>query len=67
MPQLSDLYDADRRKTWANVERLASVTHIPHPLTGIDYADGSIPDQTAGHIRCVGCRIGRPCKEKRKR
>jgi hypothetical protein len=67
MTQLSDLYDADKRARSALVTGLALYSRAPHPLTGVEYADGSIPDDTAGHVRCVACLVGRPCSRRRSR
>jgi len=43
MPQLSDLYDADRRVTDPVVAHLAAEKTIPHPLNNVAYADGISP------------------------
>lgn len=43
MPQLSDLYDADRRVTDPVVARLSAEKTIPHPLNNVAYADGISP------------------------
>lgn len=43
MATLSDLYDADRRTTDPEVWALAAQTLIPHPLSGLTYADGTAP------------------------
>lgn len=40
MTSLSDLYDADRRTVDLEVHRMAADVPIPHPLIGVEYADG---------------------------
>ena len=40
---LSDLYDADRRTRDPEVRELAARQTIPHPLRGVQYADGIKP------------------------
>ena len=40
---LSDLYDADLRTTDPVAARLAANKRIPHPLKGVQYADGIHP------------------------
>jgi hypothetical protein len=54
--QLSDLYDADKALTLATVGRLRSLCYIPHPLHGVDYADGVI---LCGRQSCEPCRAYR--------
>lgn len=43
MPQLSDLYDADRHTRDPQVRQLATQMTIPHPLNNVAYADGISP------------------------
>lgn len=40
---LADLYDADKRMTNAEVRDTAASVRIPHPLRGVQYADGIEP------------------------
>ena len=40
MPQLSDFYDGDARRTNPAVRDLAAKIRIPHPLSNVQYADG---------------------------
>lgn len=67
MTSLSDVYDADKAQTDLGIAAWRVALFIPHPLVGVGYADGSVEDTTAGHVCCTACRIGRPCKTKRKR
>jgi hypothetical protein len=57
MPQLSDMYDADKRRTDPVVARLASKLKIPHPLYEVRYGDGVLADTTAGRVRSQGRRV----------
>jgi len=40
MAQLSDLYDADKRRSDQTIRELAEKYTIPHPLNNVQYADG---------------------------
>lgn len=53
MPQLADLYDADKAMTDPVILGLRVLTTIPHPLHGVDYADGAI---VCGRVSCEPCR-----------
>lgn len=50
MTQLAELYDGDKFKRRSDVERLRPLIRIPHPLIGVRYGDGRIPDNTFGKI-----------------
>lgn len=50
MTTLSDLYDADKARRDPVIARLRREHTIPHPLIGVPYGDGEIPDTTAGRI-----------------
>ena len=50
MTRLADLYDGDKFRTAEDVTALRATVRIPHPLTGVQYADGSYPDTTAGKV-----------------
>lgn len=53
---LSDLYDADRRTRDPEVRELAGRKTIPHPLRGVQYADGIKPCTHAKkHVDGVNC------------
>jgi hypothetical protein len=54
MVQLADLYDADRYARDPVVQDLRSTVQAPHPLHGVDYADGVL---ICGRMGC------RPCQE----
>lgn len=56
-PQLSDLYDGDKARRDPVVTRLRASLEIPHPLHEVRYADGFIPDTTAGRVRSHGRRV----------
>jgi len=51
--QLSDLYDADLRQRSTGAKRLSQRVRIPHPLHGVEYADGVI---LCGRADCTPCR-----------
>lgn len=40
---LRDLYDADKRTRDPLVRQAAEVVPIPHPVSGVTYADGTAP------------------------
>jgi len=50
MTQLSDIYDGDKFKYRDDCARLRPTYRIPHPLTGVLYGDGVLPDTTAGKV-----------------
>lgn len=56
MTQLSDLYDGDKALTQATVGALRAKMDIPHPLHGVEYADGVI---LCGRVSCEQCRAYR--------
>ena len=53
MTQLSDLYDGDKYATNFVVRILRREVKAPHPLHGVDYADGVI---LCGRASCQPCR-----------
>lgn len=56
MTQLSDLYDADKSVTRIDIASMRAVRKIPHPLHGVEYADGVI---LCGRVSCEACRAYR--------
>lgn len=48
---LSDLYDGDRRTRDPYVREVASNYRIPHPLSGVTYADGKAPATAGREVR----------------
>lgn len=50
---LADLYNADLRRADRAVRAIAEGVMIPHPLHGVDYADGVI---LCGRGMCRPCR-----------
>lgn len=53
MTQLSELYDGDKALTNADVRKLRPGVRAPHPLHGVQYADGAI---LCGRSSCQPCR-----------
>jgi hypothetical protein len=56
---LSDLYDGDKARRDPRVARLRWLMTIPHPLHEVQYADGFLPDTTAGQVLAHGRRVTR--------
>lgn len=56
MVQLSDLYNADQYVRDIEVQDLRADVSIPHPLHGVDYADGTILCGRAGCLPCMEWR-----------
>ncbi len=59
MTALSDLYDADQRSRDPAVAALAACLSIPHPLHGIEYADGV---DTCTHAKRCNTVLGAPAR-----
>jgi len=57
--QLADLYDGDRRTRDPAVAAVAERQLIPHPLHGIEYADGA--DRCTHAKRCTTV-LGTPAR-----
>ena len=51
MPVLADLYDADKRTRDAQINALAAKYRIPHPLSSVQYADGTAPWNAGREVR----------------
>lgn len=59
MTSLADLYDGDRRTRDRQVSDLAARVVIPHPLHGVQYADGR---DTCTHARRCITVTGQPAR-----
>jgi hypothetical protein len=58
--QLSELYDADKRKKDPVLARLCEDQPIPHPLHGVEYADGVLLCGVSTCPRCTAYRAEHP-------
>jgi hypothetical protein len=56
---LADLYDGDKARRDPVVAWLRLNVDIPHPLHEVLYADGYLPDTTAGSVLSHGRRVPR--------
>ncbi|WP_159622700.1 hypothetical protein [Ruania rhizosphaerae] len=53
---LADIYNADVRSVHTDARQLAAKVYIPHPLNGVQYADGISPCRHAKeHTRWEAC------------
>lgn len=62
MTQLSSLYDGDKALTDPVAQGLRATIRAPHPLHGVQYADGVI---LCGRSNCTPCREYRRAQEGR--
>ncbi|HQZ84787.1 MAG TPA: hypothetical protein PLB21_04060 [Actinomycetota bacterium] len=57
--KLSDLFDGDRARRDPKTARAREIVLIPHPLHEVLYADGYLPDTTAGRVLSAGRKVPR--------
>ena len=57
--KLSDLFDGDLGLRDPKVARSREIVLIPHPLHEVQYADGYLPDTTAGRVLSAGRKVPR--------